>query len=182
MSDSTRSQLKDLLISRYATLVKRIERLSGSKDSAADAVHDTWLRLNAMTEASPVANAEAYLAGMVTNIAIDRHRSEQRHAHEEEIDEVMQIPDELADPERIVAARRQVEALKVVLRGLTPRRRAILLAARVEGKLNREIAEHFGISLRMVERELGAAMKHCSERMEELSDAQQVSTTGRRKF
>ena len=182
MSNSSRIVLRKALVERYASLVRRLERVAGSKERAADAVHETWLRLESLTEAGPVANADAYLTTMASNIAIDQHRSERRHAHEEEIDHVLSIPDDLADPERIVAARRQVEALKVVLHGLTPRRRAILLAARVDGQLNREIATRFNISLRLVERELSAAMKHCSTRMEEMGEPYEAATTGRRKF
>lgn len=182
MSESNRTYLRTLLIARYGAFVMRLKRVAGSKEGAADALHETWLRLETMTDAVPVANADAFLMTMATHIAVDRHRSEQRHAHAEEIDEVLQIPDDLADPERILIARRQVEALKVILRGLTPRRRAILLAARFDGQLNREIAERFGISLRLVERELGVAMKYCSARMEEMADPYEGATTGRRKF
>jgi RNA polymerase sigma factor (sigma-70 family) len=182
MSETTRALLKKLLVSRYATLVRQLERTAGSKDGAADALHETWLRLENGPALGPVANADAYILGIARNVVVDQHRREQRHVHEEEIDELLEIPDELADPERIVAARLKVEALKGILRGLTPRRRAILVAARVDGQLNREIAERFGISLRLVESELSVAMKYCLARMKEMTDPETVSTTGRRKF
>ncbi len=182
MSENTRLLLRKLLVSRYAYLVRRLERLTGSKDGAADALHETWMRLETVNIAGPVANTDAYILGIASNVVIDQFRREQRHAHEEDVDALLEIPDELADPERIVAARLKVEALKVVLRGLTPRRRAILLAARVDGQLNREIAERFGISLRLVESELSAAMKYCLERMKDVCDPFESMTTGRRKF
>jgi RNA polymerase sigma factor (sigma-70 family) len=182
MSENTRLLLRKLLVSRYAYLVRRLERLTGSKDGAADALHETWMRLETVTVVGPVANADAYILGIASNVVIDQFRREQRHAHEEDVDALLEIPDELADPERIVAARRKVEALKVVLRGLTPRRRAILLAARVDGQLNREIAERFGISLRLVESELSVAMKYCLEHMKDMADPFESATTGRRKF
>jgi RNA polymerase sigma factor (sigma-70 family) len=181
MSDSTRAQLKKLLVARYASLLKRLERITGSKDNAADALHEAWLRLETMTSVAPVANADAYLIGMVTNAVTDQYRREKRHVHEEELDELFELEDELANPERILDARRKVEALRVVLMDLPPRRRAILLAARVEGELNREIAAYYGISVRMVEKELSEAMKHCIARMEELSQPQ-GAPKGRRKF
>jgi RNA polymerase sigma factor (sigma-70 family) len=181
MSDSTRTQLKKLLVARYTSLIKRFERVAGSKEHAADAVHDVWLRLEAMPSVTPVANADAYLVGMVSNAVTDQYRREKRHVHEEEVDELFDVPDELADPERILSARRKVEELKAVLMGLPPRRRAILLAARVEGQLNREIAEYYGISLSMVEKELGEAMRHCAARMEELIQPEGLRK-GRRKF
>jgi RNA polymerase sigma factor (sigma-70 family) len=182
MSESSRSQLKRLLVSRYTYLVKRLERGTGSKDGATEALHETWLRLESANVASPVANADAYILGMASHVAIDQHRSEKRHRHEEDVDALLELPDELADPERIVAARRKVEALKSVLRGLSPRRRAILLAARVDGQLNREIAERYGISLRLVESELSAAMKYCLERMHDVGDPRAGSRSGPRKF
>lgn len=182
MSDSSRTQLKKLLVSRYAYLVRRLERVTGSKDGAADALHETWLRLDNANVAAPVANGDAYILGMASNVAIDQHRRERRHFHEDDVDALLELPDELADPERIVEARFKLEALKDILRGLTPRRRAILLAARVDGQLNREIAERFGISLRLVESELSTAIKYCLERMQELGDPYTGSRSGPRKF
>jgi RNA polymerase sigma-70 factor (ECF subfamily) len=135
MSDSGRAQaLRKLLVSRYSYLAKRLERVTGSKDGAADALHETWMRLESANIATPVANGDAYLLGMAN------------------------------------------------MRGLTPRRRAILLAARVDGQLNREIAEQYGISLRLVESELSAAMKYCLKRMQETGDPYAGSTAGPRKF
>jgi RNA polymerase sigma factor (sigma-70 family) len=182
MPDSTRSELKKRLVQRYAALLKRIEYVVGSRDAAADALHETWLRLETMADVAPVANADAYLMGMANNVVVDHYRRERRHVHEDEVDELFQVPDELADPERIVAARRKIERLKVVLANLTPRRRAILMAARVDGQLNREIAERFGISLRLVERELSAALKYCSEHMEDVTRPGELPAGGRRKF
>jgi RNA polymerase sigma factor (sigma-70 family) len=163
MSDSGRSHLKQLLVDRYAAMRRKLEFVAGSKERAADALHETWVRLETMPETAPVSNPDAYLMRMATNVAIDQHRRERRHLHEAEIDELFELPDELADPERIIAGRNQLEALEAVLRKLTPRRRAILLAARVEGLMNREIAERFGLSLRVVERELSYALKYCNE-------------------
>jgi RNA polymerase sigma-70 factor (ECF subfamily) len=182
MSDTSRSQLRHILASRYTYLVRRLERVTGSKDGAADALHETWLRLESANVSTQVANADAYILGMANNVAIDQHRRERRHTHEDDADPQFEQHDELADPERIVAARRKVDDLKEVLRGLTPRRRAILLAARVDGQLNREIAERFGISLRLVESELSAAMKYCLQRMQDPGESYPDSRSGPRKF
>jgi RNA polymerase sigma factor (sigma-70 family) len=182
MSEATRALLKKLLISRYTHWAKRLEYLSGSKDAAEDALQETWLRLETMAVVNPVVNASAYLLSMATNAVTDQFRSERRHMHEEEVEELFQVEDEMADPERIVTARRKIDTLKDVLMELTPRRRSILLAARVDGMLNREIAEHFGISLRLVERELGIAMKHVIGRLEEGTLTGKGAAKGPRKF
>jgi RNA polymerase sigma-70 factor (ECF subfamily) len=177
-----RASLKDRFISRYAYLLKRLEYLMGSRENAADALHETWLRLETMTDAGKVANTDAYLLGIANNVMVDQYRREQRHHHEEDIDELFFVADELADPERIVAARRNLEAMIGILDGLPARRRTILLAARVQGQLNQEIADDLGISLRLVEQELSKALKYCSERMESVTGSSAVMAQGRRKF
>lgn len=174
--------LKKLLISRYAHWIRKLERLAGSRDRAAEVLHETWLRLDNVNAAGTIANGDAYIMRIASNIVIDRHRREQHYVGQDDIDEVLEIPDELADPERRVAARLRFEALTRVMLDLTPRRRAILIAARVEGQMNHEIAERFGISLRLVERELSAALKYCLDRMNEAGETSECSATGRRKF
>jgi len=183
MSDSTLADLKNLLVARYASFRKRLEFVAGSKENAAEALHETWMRLETMIETGPVANPEGFLIRMATNLAIDRHRHERRHLHEEEIDEMFEVQDESIDVERLVASRLQLEALEEVMRDLTPRRRAILWAARVDNQLNREIAQRFKISLRLVEKELSIALKYCNECMWERSwddDRDAKRKTGRR--
>src|ERR1700744_938452 len=169
MTDSTLAALKKLLVTRYASLRTRIEFIAGSKESATEILNETWMRLDSMAEVGPVANPDGFLIRMASNLAIDRHRREKRHLHDEEVDEMFEVQDELADPERIVASRLQLEALEEGLRGLTPRRRAILWAARVDGQVNRELALRFKISLRLVEKELSLALKYCNECMWERS-------------
>jgi RNA polymerase sigma factor (sigma-70 family) len=182
VSESTRLLLKNLLVSRYATLRKRLEFFLGSKENAADALQETWVRLETMPHVGPVSNADAYLLRMATNLVIDQRRREHREVYldETEVQALFEIEDELADPERIVAARHRMEALIGILEGLTPRRQEILLAARVDGQLNTEIAKRMGISLRLVERELSEALKHCTMCMVEMSTP--ANAKGRRKF
>jgi RNA polymerase sigma-70 factor (ECF subfamily) len=183
MSESSRAQLKKLLLSRYAYLRQKLERVVGSKDGALDALQQTWVHLETMSEVGPVANADAYLLRIATNVAIEQYRTERRHLHEQDIDEMFQVPDELADPERVVAARLEIDILKEVLLTLPPRQQRILLAARVEGKLNREIAAELGVSLRLVEGELSLALKAVNVRMMAVMPEQPARTTaGRRKF
>lgn len=162
MPDSTRTLLKQLLIKRYTAFRRKLEFVAGSKDVAGDALQETWMRLETMPEMGPVANPDAYLMRMATHAAIDHHRRELRHLHEEEIEEVLDIPDELADPARILAARREVQALEEIMRSMPARRKAILVAARIDGRLNTEIAQQFGLSRRTVERELDLATQYCN--------------------
>jgi len=181
-----RSKLKRHLSSRYAVLRWRLERVVGCKHNAADALQETWLRLEAMAQPSAVHNPDAYLLRMAANIATDAYRRDQIIVTEREREELMHMADEggndVSDPARIVAARLDVQALDAALAGLSPRRRAILTAARIDGMLNADIAERFGISVAMVKKELQAAMQHCKTCMADAEAAQRSDVAGRRKY
>ena len=53
---------------------------------------------------------------------------------------------------------------------LTPRQRDILVAARVDGLSRPELAQRWGISLRLVGRELQTAHEHCLRAMRRAQD------------
>ena len=183
-----RTALKRHLSARYAVLRGRLERVVGCKHNAADALQETWLRLEAMAQPASVHNPDAYLLRMAANIATDAYRRDQIIVTERERDELMHIgeaaaySDDIADPARIVSARLDVQALDAALASLSPRRRAILTGARVDGLLNEEIAERFGISVAMVKKELQAAMQHCKTCMADAEAAQRSDVAGRRKY
>lgn len=166
MSETTRDQLRSRLVAQYSKLRRKLEFMVGSTDRAADALQETWIKLGAVKEMQ-VGNADAYLLRVASNVAIDQHRREaHQHLVDVDIDELVEIEDELVDPERIVSARLEVEALQFTLSKMPPRRRAIFLAATVEGQLVRDIAARFEISISLVEKELRYVMRACRDRMQ----------------
>ncbi len=189
------ASLRARVVARYAELRGKLERIVGSRDDAADAMQETWLRLaTSAAEAGTapgigtphpvvVNNPDAYLLRMAANIAIDRYR----HDNEAllvrgEIDALVQIADEAADPARIASARSDVDALGHVLARMPARRRAILVAARIEGRLNSEIAERLGVSLSTVEKELRAALDYCRKHLPHVEAAQRGHVAGPRQY
>ncbi|VFR18788.1 Extracytoplasmic function (ECF) sigma factor VreI [plant metagenome] len=179
---STALHLRQRLAARYLELRRSLERMVGSRDRAADALHETWVRLESASPASPVRNPDAYLLRMASNIATDGWRKFEERVSDDERGMLLQLPDEGADPARIVAARRDLHTLQRALDSLPPRRRAILAAARIEGLLNAEIAQRFGISVPMVKKELQAAMRQCRASMADTEAVTRGDLTGRRKF
>ncbi|ARP96344.1 RNA polymerase sigma factor [Bordetella genomosp. 13] len=183
MNDSPRATLRLRLAARYAELRGRLERIVGSRDAAADALQETWLRLEATAQpAGPVHNPDAYLLRMAANIATDAYRRDNALVSDSEREALMHIADEAADPARIVTARRDLAALEAALAELPARRRAMLAAARVDGLLNAEIAERFQVSVATVKKELQQGMQHCRARLADTQAVQRGSTIGRRKF
>ena len=165
MSESGRDPLRELLLVDYDRLRTQLARRLGSVDRANDALQDTWIRLQAGGAIGMVQRLRPYLLSIATNIALKRRLSERETVTIDDARAALDLADDAPDPERIAEARSEMLALDAALDELTPRRRDILLAARVKGMQLSEIARRHGISQRMVELELRSALMHCGQRL-----------------
>jgi RNA polymerase sigma-70 factor (ECF subfamily) len=165
MTEKARATLLSFLAVRYDDLKTRLTRRLGSAELAGEALQDTYLRLGHTDTDGMVRSPGAYIFRMAFNIAMDHRRAESRRLSVAEIHDLLNIADDAPGPEQIVGARSEIEALERVIEELPPRRRAVLLAARLEGLPQRQIALRLGISLRLVEKELKRAQEYCAERL-----------------
>lgn len=164
----TRGDLMARFMELHPDLRSRLGARLRSRELADEALSETWLRLSREGELGVVKNARAYLMRMALNIAIDRRRAGARLASAADIDALLSLPDTEPGPERIALARLELRALEEAVARLTPRRRAVLVAARLEGQTCRAIAEAMGLSKRTVEMELRAALDHCADHLASL--------------
>ena len=165
MAELLRDTLRALFLTQYHQFRKQLRLRLGSEDLANDALHETYLRLEGMREPGSVAYPSAYLFRIALNAAEDQRKSGARLITTGEVDSLYDIADEMADPVRTVEARAELEALDRAMAELPPRRRAMLLAARVEELPHQDIARRFNVSARTVEKELRAALEHCCDRL-----------------
>jgi RNA polymerase sigma factor (sigma-70 family) len=161
-----RGALRVLLTRSYNDLKHRLARRLGSLDAASDVLHETYLRLERFDGLAPVANPQAYLLRMALNVASDQEYARKRLITAVELDDLWRLGDDAIDPETIVVARSELALFKVALSELSPRARAILIAARVDELPHDVIAKRFNISTRMVQLELRQALEHCAKRLE----------------
>ncbi|ABD06937.1 sigma-24 (FecI-like) [Rhodopseudomonas palustris HaA2] len=166
MSVVSKLRLRALLEANYQQFRLRLRRRLGSDAMAMEVLHDTWLRLDRIGDASAVQKPAAYLFRMALNEASDRREADARKLSAAEIETLRHMSDQMLDPEQIAQARREVTQLAAALDELPPRRKAIVLLARVHEMKHTDIAVHFGISPRMVEKELVQALEHCARRLE----------------
>ncbi|MGY3446465.1 MULTISPECIES: RNA polymerase sigma factor [unclassified Bradyrhizobium] len=165
MSDANRTMLRSFLAASYDDLKLRLSRRLGSTELASDALQDIYVRLGRAEVAEAVQSPAAYLFRMAFNVAIDRQRAEKRRLARSEVQDLLHIVDDAPGPGQIAEARFEIEALEKAIAELTPRRRVILLAARLQDMPQREIAKRLGVSLRLVEKELRLALEHCAMRL-----------------
>lgn len=178
MAETARTTLRDLLISRYDDLKRRLSRRVGSQDIASEALHETWIRLGQLDGMEAVRRPESYLYRIALNVAVDRHRAYTRWVNRAELEALLQADEDLLDPEHIVAMKSEMAAVQQLLGTLPERRRAIFLAALIEELPYRDIAERFGISLRSVEREMSYAFDFCSRNIPNFSMGRRFKPTG----
>jgi RNA polymerase sigma factor (sigma-70 family) len=171
MTEMTWATLRQLLVDGYDDLRRRLARRLGSRELATEILHETYLRLDrGAAELGTIRSPRAYLFRTALNVAADYHRDpDERRLSKLEVDALRQIADTVLDPVKAIEARLEVATLERALNELTPRRRAILIAARLEEVPHAEIAARFGISTRMVEKELRTALLYCSQRLEKYS-------------
>jgi RNA polymerase sigma factor (sigma-70 family) len=166
MAETDQALLLQLFISNYNALKWRLARRLGSPDAADEALQEAFLRIRRVSRIGTIRQPQSYLFRVALNIAADLRRTEKRRLARSEIEQFLRIEEDELDPERIAAGRSSVRALVQALDALPPRPRAILLAARIDGLTHEKIAGNFGISTRMVERELKLALDHCRARLE----------------
>lgn len=166
MTETTWENLRQMLADRYDDLRKQLARRLGSEDLARETLHETWLHLHRQEGTEAIGSPAGYLGRVAFNIAIDRGRKASRLARRLEIRAVLELPDDTPGPLELAEAQQEIAALEHALDELTPRRRTILLASRLEGTPLRRIADQLGISQRMVEIELKHALEHCAARLD----------------
>jgi len=166
MKNIGQSPMVRLFLTSYDDFKARLRRRLGSEDLANDVLHETYLRVDRMEAPLNLTQPNAYLYRMALNIAADRRQADARLLTGEEIEEMLQVSDESQDPERVVGGQKEIQLLLSALYELPPRRRRIFIAARLEEAPHLEISQRFGISTRMVEKELKAALGHCAARLE----------------
>ena len=173
MSDHALEALRQRFLNRYDDLKTWLTKRLGSSELAGETLQETWLRLARAEAVGSIRRPDSYLLRTILNVALDRRRAEKRHLNAVEIGQLLHIADETADPEQALAARSEMKIFAAVLQELPPRRRAILLAARLDNMPQQEIARRLGVSLRLVSKELHLAHEYCLARRRQLEESEE---------
>lgn len=148
-------------------LTRFFGRRVADADEIEDLVQDTFARVVARDGGEPIENLGGYLRRTADNVLIDRaRRRTSRHADAHMAFDPDRHGGADIDPERIVAARQELDTAIAALLSLPERTRTVFLLFRLEGYKQREIAEQLGISLSTVEKDMVKAIRHLSVQVE----------------
>lgn len=161
---SSRARLRDALVERYNHLRDRLTARLGSQDLAGEALHETWLKLQDGAELGPVADPDAYLYRAAINTASNLASSRRRVLGGAEIEDLMNVADDAPDPERIAIGRSELAHVWRVLGELTPRQRHVFIESFTGTASHDELADQYGVSVRMIQIDLREAILHCARK------------------
>lgn len=140
-------------------LLRSLARRTASAEEARDLVQEIFCRLARLGSGRLqwVDRPQAYLSRMATNLLRDRAKRNARqmlHSH---------MPAEEAllagtDQQRLLESRDMLRRVEAAVLRLSPKTREIFMAHRVEGLSYAEIAQHTGLSVKGVEKQMSKAI------------------------
>lgn len=166
MIQTNRLRLFNQLVESYDELATRLAKRLGSSDFAYEALHETFLRLERVSDTVNVRSPKDYLLRTAVNIAKDRKKAERRLASAVEIDALLDVCDESPDPLRVAEARLELERFKEAVAELPERRREVFCKIAIEGRTAREVATSLQVTTRTIETDLKRALTHCANSLD----------------
>ncbi|MBM0106349.1 RNA polymerase sigma factor [Steroidobacter sp. S1-65] len=175
-----RPTLRDVLVTNYDRLTRRLARYLGCPELASDCLHDAWLRLGDSTAPPAIQSADAYVYRVAYNAAMDRLRRERSLQGAQLVDSDLDLfVDPTPSPEAVTQARSDLGAVAQAFQCLPWRHQSVLVALRIEERTREDVARRHGISLRTLDTTLRQALQHCAEKAQQPILAG-VSTSRRR--
>nr|WP_316629367.1 RNA polymerase sigma factor [uncultured Brevundimonas sp.] len=157
MTDTSQTRLRGHLVTHYDSLLSRVTARLGSRERARDALQDAFVKLSGDAVLEEVRHPTTYLFRMALNIAANSRRKDDRLLGFDEVSSLLDVPDDAADPSRVLEARSEVQIVKQVMAAMSPRRFEICSAAWLEGESTLDIAQKRKMPLRTVQHELRQA-------------------------
>jgi RNA polymerase sigma factor (sigma-70 family) len=131
-------------------------------EDACDVAQETYIRMMQYEGSRDVDSPAALLFRIAINVANDLGRAEQvRHLADHcELDE-LELDSGVATPERELAAAQDLGLLLEAMQRLPPKCRQVFLLSRAHDMTYPQIAQHCGISVKMVEKHISHALAIC---------------------
>jgi RNA polymerase sigma factor (sigma-70 family) len=155
----TSDQIEDLFHQYRDELTRRLVAMVNSRDTAADLLQETYVKLLGLVNTQAVEHPRALLHRIATNLAIDYLRKQKKPFHAvDSLDAAMEVPCGSPCAERIMLGKERLQLSLQAIDKLPPRTREAFLLYRVYGYSYREIAARMGISDSGVEKLLMRAL------------------------
>jgi RNA polymerase sigma-70 factor (ECF subfamily) len=159
-------RIQDIIRRHHDGLIKFLRRRLSVADDADDVAQETYIRMMKYEGSREIRSPSAMLFRIAVNVANDHGRSAVARcaARHTDIDNVDLISDH-PSAEREVLAGQNLDLLLEVIENLPPKCKQVFLLSRAGGMTYPEIAQHCGISVKMVEKQISRAMAACLKKV-----------------
>ena len=158
--DGNPASLIEVFAAERARIVRWLRGITGSRETAEDLAHGAFLRL---WDRPIDGDCRSLLFRTAHNLAIDHVRGQRvRTSYAADVSAQSARDAFPADgPDRSAAAREELAVLEAALASLPPRTRRVFLLNRLDGCTYDQIADHLGVSVSTVEKDMIRALKAC---------------------
>ena len=141
-----------------------------TKADAADLAQEVYLRMLRVNDPDTIRNPEAYLFAVAGNLLKENAVADRRQAASVDVEEAdaMQLLAALSDFGAPLDSSQRVDRLRVVLKQLPRKCRAVVVLRYQNECSYQEIAERLEVSTHMVKKYLAQGLSHCRRRMARL--------------
>lgn len=160
-------------IRRYhESLIRFLRQRLRVKEDAADVAQEAYIRMMQYEGSTEIQSPSSMLFRIAINVANDLGRSEQtrRVSSQCPLDGLELVSDQPA-PERTLAAEQDLELLYAAIEQLPPKCQQVFLLSRAKRMTYPQIAQHLGISVKMVEKHISHALAICIKKVGGNGDA-----------
>lgn len=167
-----RREVRTLYEHHHDWLYHWLYRKLGCSHHAADVAHDTFLRIIASHEALPdMREPRAYLTTTAKRLLVDRARRQLiEQAYLAELAIAVEIQQDYPSPEQIVATFQALEQICTALDGVSTKAREAFLRHYLDGETHAAVADHLGVSTKMVQKYLIQVLMRCQRTPYPLND------------
>ncbi|MDR3415314.1 MAG: RNA polymerase sigma factor [Nevskia sp.] len=158
--------VEDVIRRHHDALIRFLRKRLRTPEDASDVAQETYIRMMQYNGSTEVQSPSSMLYRIAINVANDLGRSEQvRRASDQTSIDDLELASDQPPPERIVAGMQDLSLLYDAIAHLPPKCQQVFLLSRVRGMTYPEIAQHCGISVKMVEKHIGRALSVCLKKV-----------------
>ncbi|GGF58323.1 DNA-directed RNA polymerase sigma-70 factor [Azorhizobium oxalatiphilum] len=168
------TSLDTIFLDQRASLIGRVFRLVGCRQTAEDLVQESYLRTVHAVRERPIAHVQAFLYQTARNLALDHLRRERTRRNVEvrpsEAGEIAEIADTAVSTEQRVIDMERLKAFERALAGAPVRAQQAVILNRLHGWSYPRIAAHLGVSPNTVYNDIRAALAQCFDALMRLEE------------
>ncbi len=161
----SQSRFNQVFLTQRVSLLRTLERMVNNHSTAEDLLQETYLRVTRALGERAIDHLEPFVFQTARNLALDHLRArriQSRTLLEDVPQAVLQsVAAPLSSAEDGAHAQQLLERLNVSLNQLSLRQQQIFILSRLHGHSYQQIAEHLGVSLSTVQKELKLIMAIC---------------------